>query len=196
MLLSKGNSKMGDIPNISLPPVVTCSGCAEICGKACYARKFYRMHPHVKKAWDANLEHLQRDMAGFFDMLYERMNKITYRVFRWHVGGDLISREHFAYIMNFAERLPDIKFLLFTKQFEIVNSVVIGNKVPDNLEVVFSMWPGLEVNNPFGFRCAWLKSGGETRIPEDAIECFGACDTCGMCWALSKLGRDVYFHKH
>ena len=39
--ISKGNSKMGAIPSVSLPPITTCAaGCT--CAKKCYAAKLCR----------------------------------------------------------------------------------------------------------------------------------------------------------
>lgn len=198
MLLSKGNTKLGEIPNISLPPILTCKGCEDICGKMCYAQKFYRLRPNVRKQWDANLQHLQEDMEGFFEELYKKLtSKITHKFFRFHTGGDLINAVHFQYILGLAGRLPQINFLIFTKQFSIVNSSVSTQfPVPENLQIVFSCWPGLMVENPHNFPIAYMQDGTETRVPEDAIVCPGLCDTCGMCFQLSKLGRSVIFHKH
>ena len=41
-----------------------------------------------------------------------------------------------------------------------------------------------------------MQDGTETRVPEDAIRCPGNCETCGLCYELPRLGRDVVFHKH
>lgn len=198
MLLSKGNAKLGEIPNISLPPIVTCKGCEDICGKSCYANRFYKMRPSVRKVWNANLEHLQRDMEGFFADLYKELSsKITYKYFRFHTGGDLINGVHFQYILGLASRLPDIRFLLFTKQFKVVNEALHPDlPVPENLQIVFSAWSGLEMDNPRKFRIAWMDDDKEDRIPDDAMLCHGLCHTCGICWGLDKIGKDVVFKKH
>ena len=49
--ISAGNRKMGAIPSVSLPPIVTCPNCKE-CAKKCYAAKMCRIYPSVKKAYD------------------------------------------------------------------------------------------------------------------------------------------------
>lgn len=198
MLLSKGNAKLGEIPNISLPPIVTCKGCEEICGKACYANKFYKMRPSVRKQWDANYQHLLEDMPGFFEEIYKKLtSKITYKFFRWHVGGDILNGVHFSYIQGIARLLPDIRFLIFTKQYDIVNDSISDNfPMPENLTVIFSAWPGLEMNNPHNFHVAWLDVPEETRIPDDTFLCFGSCENCGVCWDIKKIGKDVKFKKH
>ena len=61
--IRKGNRKIGTMPNFSLPPLKSCSEEAcRTCGKACYARKSYRIYPEVKRAWDGNMELALRDI--------------------------------------------------------------------------------------------------------------------------------------
>jgi hypothetical protein len=72
---------------------------------------------------------------------------------------------------------------------------------PENLEIVFSMFPLTDMpDEHISFRKAWVtndKAGNvETRIPDGSIECPGTCDTCGMCWNLSDINKDVFFHNH
>lgn len=194
MKLSPGNHKLGQIPNISLPPIKTCKGCETVCGPYCYANRFYRMYPDVRNAWDHNLEHAERDLTGYFeDIRLALTEKIIYKFFRWHVGGDIISPLYFYKMVVLAENLPEINFLVFTKQYDLINAARDEEVFAKNLQVVFSAWPGKEMINPHGFKVAWLQNGKETRIPESAIECPGACDSCGMCWQLDKLDRDVVF---
>lgn len=50
-----GNTKMKNTANISLPPIIACGKNSFYCKDQCYAKKFYRMYPEVKKAWDDNL---------------------------------------------------------------------------------------------------------------------------------------------
>jgi len=198
--VSKGNNKLGNIPNISLPPIVTCSGCAELCGKACYAAKFYKMWPTVKRCWDNNLEHLQVDPKGYFNEITASLKKIkNKRFFRWHVSGDIVDAAYFVNMRKIAHLFPDTKFLAFTKQFNLINTavdVLTKEKLPTNLQIIFSAWPGLEMPNPYNFRVAWMNDGTDSRIPEDAFECAGDCTQCSACFSLDKIGKDVVFHKH
>ena len=65
-----------------------------------------------------------------------------------------------------------------------------------NLGAIFSAWPRMKIDNPHDHRIAWMQDGTEDRVPEDAVECPGNCETCGICFRLRKLHRDVVFHKH
>ena len=118
-------------------------------------------------------------------------------MFRFHVGGDIIDNMYFDYMVAIARDFPATKFLAFTKKYEIVNDYISnGDTIPDNMSIVFSSWIGLEMINPHSFPVAWYQDGTETRIPESAIECFGTCDSCGICWNLKYLGVDVLFYDH
>lgn len=195
-ILSSGNTKMGKIYNISLPPIKTCSGCEGYCGDKCYAMKFYKMRPRVRNAWDRNLELVTHDIATYFEEITNELrNKPSAKYFRWHVGGDILSYTYFSGMCLVAALLPEINFLCFTKQYEIVNNVAYSkSKIPSNLKIVFSAWPGMPLNNPHKFTVAWMQDGTERRIPETAVECSGSCTDCMLCF--NDMNHDVVFHKH
>lgn len=196
-IISKGNSKMGKIPNISLPPIVTCNGCEDTCADKCYANKFYRMYPSVKKAWDKNLEEYLTNPVKYFASISKQLARLQPKFFRWHVGGDIPNQLYFIGINNVANMYPATKFLLFTKQYATINAYVeLRDMLPKNLQIVFSAWPGMQIDNPFNFKIAWMQDGTEDRVPESAFECAGSCTECSACFSLNKIDRDVVFHIH
>lgn len=197
MRISKGNNKIGKIWNISLPPVKACKGCADICGRDCYAMKSYRQYPATREAWDHNFEHATNNIDSYFYDIGIELKKYKGTFFRWHVSGDILNIFYFSHMVAIAEQFPNIKFLAFTKQYKIVNEFLyLGYSLPENLQIIFSAWPNLPMDNPHGMPIAWMQDGTEDRIPTDAIPCPGNCETCGMCWSLNSIGRDVYFDKH
>lgn len=192
--ISEGNRKLGSVPSVSLPPVVTC-GVDIPCANDCYVVRNMLGGPYKKtiaKSYRANLEFIREDIAGFFDQLNRYIERRTPEFFRFHVSGDFISYNHLGHAFLTAEQFPNTRFLSFSKRFDLFGP---AKAVPDNFSLIASMWPGWG-SRPDGYRAAWMQDGSETRIPDDAIECPGACDTCGMCWSLPKLGRDVVFPKH
>ena len=42
---------------------------------------------------------------------------------------------------------------------------------------------------------AYMQDGTEKRVT-NALECPGNCETCGMCWNLKSLNKNVVFKKH
>jgi hypothetical protein len=189
-----GNSKLGSIPNVSLLPIVSC-GKGVPCAKDCYAQKFITMkRKHTITAWTENLYLAQKDTPRYFREIEEYLTKPRpkkpIKFFRWHVAGDFLDQDYLDCVKILACLFPSIKFLAFTKRHDLNYS-----KLPPNLAVVFSMWPGwgsLKAKMPR----AWMDDGTETRVPADAIQCPGGCESCGMCWSLKGLGKDVVFPKH
>lgn len=196
MIMSKGNRKLGKrkIANVSLTPIESCAGCFEHCGKTCYSLKAYRMYKETREAWDHNLAQATHDPQAYFKEIHLALNKYTKDFFRWHVAGDIINPRYFKGMIQVARDFPEIKFLVFTKQYQIVNHSRM--KIPGNLTIVFSAWPGMPIVNPKGYPVAFMQDGNETRVTPGAIECPGLCEDCGACWSLPSLKKDVVFHKH
>lgn len=194
--ISKGNIKVGTIPNISLTPGRTCSpeACKTCLTGGCYAMKSYRQYPAVRRAWDENTAQAVDNPAGMEADLMAYFGRLNApRFFRVHVGGDFVTREYAAMWARVAAANPGTCFLAFTKQWEMVRGV----NFPENFSLVLSSWPGTTIPADLRARysVAWLDDGGE-EIPADAIECPGNCSNCGVCWSLAKRGLDVKFKKH
>lgn len=195
--ISAGNVKMGAIPSVSLPPVITCpSGCP--CAKKCYAAKLCRLRPSVREAYARNLEILTRDPDAYW--LQVRAAASMARFFRFHVSGDIPSYEYFVDMMRTAAQLPGTQFLVFTKRYDIVNACLsMGGEIPDNLHVIFSEWgDGWNVPNPHNLPTAAVIFKGEE--PRDGWKaCGGNCAECACrgvgCWEL-KPGETIAFYEH
>ena len=195
--ISNGNNKMGKTPNISLPPITTC-GKNLPCFKKCYALKSYRLYKNVKTAWNKNLAIYQNNPADYFNQIDSFLTKKKPVFFRFHVSGDFVDIGYLMSVFEIAIDHPKTCFLAFSKKYGLVNNALEINsyQLPENLSLVFSGWHGLGIDNPHNLPVAWCKDENETRIPADAIKCFGNCETCGMCWNLRTIGKDVFFEIH
>ena len=196
--ISPGNSKMGSIPSVSLPAIKTCRSCG--CASKCYAAKLERLRPSVRRAYQNNLEILMEDPDTYWREVEAAI--MLSRFFRFHVSGDILTHEYFAKMVEVSRRNQHCQILCFTKQFEYVNKYLAAHQdgLPDNLHVIFSGWPGLEMNNPFCLPEAHvLFKDGTTTAKEDAILCNGNCTECavtdGGCWTL-KSGQQIVFKEH
>lgn len=197
--ISNGNSKLGKIMNISLPPVVTCPAGVPCAGDGCYALKIYRRFKNCKEAWDENLELWQNDPQSFEEQL-SLACKMT-RYFRWHVSGDIPTVEYFEMMIRVALDNPKCDFLAFTKQFDMVNDWVRTHSmddIPSNLHILFSGWYDMYVPNPYGFATTEVYDPGDN-VPDDWYICGGNCSTCACvgvgCWQV-KPGETIAFEKH
>lgn len=134
--ISPGNAKMGYIPSVSLPPVVTCAtGCK--CAKKCYAAKLCRIYPSVRKAYQRNLDILNGNDLDYWYQVNQAVRMSKY--FRFHVSGDIVDSHYFNWMVTTAENNPGSVLLAFTKQYDIVNHAIeSGITIPDNLKIIFS----------------------------------------------------------
>ena len=191
--ISKGNSKLPGIPNISTTPCKGCNHDAPCKRGGCYAIKLCRIYKPAAGNWSHNLELASSDPAAYFASISAQLNKgMPPAWFRWHIAGDILDQSYLKGMVAIAKELPATWFLVFTKMHHLD-----FRGLPNNLQVVFSMWPGWGNTRKRRSR-AWLKDvkNPDPRIPADAVECPGLCTECGVCWSLSKLGKDVVFDVH
>ena len=195
--ISKGNSKLGAIPSVSLPSIKTCRNCA--CQEKCYAQKLERLRPAVRNAYQHNLEVWIKDPETYWREVEASI--MMSRFFRFHVSGDIPSFKYLINMVEIARRQPHCEILCFTKKYNLVNEFIEqGGELPSNLHMIFSGWVGLEMANPFSLPEAHVRyRDGSTTAREDAIECSGNCTECalteGGCWNLQK-GQQVVFNEH
>ena len=195
--ISKGNSKLGAIPSVSLPSIKTCRNCA--CQEKCYAQKLERLRPSVKNAYEHNLGVLLSDPTTYWREV--EASVMMSRFFRFHVSGDIPNTAYLENMVTVAGRNAHCEILCFTKRYEMVNGFIQKNgELPSNLHMIFSGWVGLEMANPFSLPEAHVRyRDGSTTARDDAIECNGNCTECalteGGCWNLQK-GQQVVFNEH
>ncbi|MCP4745618.1 MAG: hypothetical protein GY874_05670 [Desulfobacteraceae bacterium] len=185
--ISEGNTKLGPVANISLPPVKACKPDVPCADKDCYSLKAYKLRPTVKAAWDKNFQTAIESPDDYFDAIDRYLKARSY--FRWHSSGDILNQGYLDSMIKTALNHSQIKFLAFTKRFEFDYSAL-----PENLTVVFSMWPGVEVPDS-ALPTAWINDGIDERIPCDAFVCPGQCTECFYCWHMQN-GQAVSFKKH
>ena len=197
---SMGNSKMGPIPSFSVLPFLTCKNCNG-CGGYCYAAKGAFNFPKNVQSLADNTALLMRDPERVEKEINSFLNNSTilYRYFRFNVAGDIagpVEKEYLPMVIRIAEKNPWTKFLLFTKNYSFVNSMIEkGEQIPENLTIVFSKWDNIPIDNRYNLPVAIVKVNEETEIPESAFHCSGDCANCLNCWH-AKSGDVRYFDLH
>ena len=200
--ISAGNAKLGSIMNISLPPVVSCHNCGG-CAKYCYAIRSYLKSPQCMRAWGDNYKLFLTDPDRYFSEISDEVK--LQRFFRWHVSGDIVNAEYFAGMIRVAVANPKIEFLAFTKAYHIVNAAIAaGAVIPDNLHVIFSAAPGVDMPNPYRLPECHIAfadpnlntyTGGAEYVHECGGNCAKCCiNGCG-CFFL-KSGDVVLINQH
>lgn len=197
--ISPGNIKMGAIPSVSLPPIVTCSPEAcKFCGKKCYARRMTRFHTSVREAYERNLRILQDDPDKFWREIRAALLINSY--FRFHVSGDIPDATYLKQMIAQTEGNKHCQILCFTKKYDIVNECLKELKLPQNLHLILSAWRGLEMFNPHNLPEAHVfYRDGFTTASDGAKYCSGNCTECAVegknCWTLQK-GEQIIFKEH
>lgn len=196
--VSRGNSKMGEIPSVSLPAGITCRGDCE-CNQKCYAKRLERLRKNVHQAYEHNYK-LLNDSPDIFWREVEASIMMS-RFFRFHVSGDIPNDDYLHKMIEIAERNSHCEVLCFTKKYDIVNTYLdSGKSIPKNLHLVFSIWRNLACDNSHSLPEAHVRyRDGTTTAVDTAVECSGNCTECaitdGGCWTLKK-GEQVIFNEH
>lgn len=199
--ISNNNSKMGDIASYSLPPIITCKNCGH-CRKKCYAiYHIYKAYKNAEQAYDRNLYLLINNYEFVYNELDNFLKKV--RVFRFNVSGDIYNLQYLNLIINLARDNRHCKILVFTKNYNLINSVyeMYNLKSLNNLQLIFSQWgdktkPINKYNLPVSnviFPNDYIKADNNTFIcGNNCFNCF--VNNCG-CFNL-KNGQKVLFHLH
>lgn len=193
--LSRGNSKLGNILNANVPAGVTCAPGAPCKGQGCYALKGTYLYKNVQARYQENLKSfLDKPLTTRSEILDQiPENKELY--FRWHSSGDIVNERYFIMMVNIAERRPRVKFLAFTKKYDLVNKYIERwGPLPDNLTIVFSHWRGFPMNNPHNLPVTAVVELSDINT-DQFTPCVGSCKECKKCWSL-KAGEGVKFNKH
>lgn len=199
--ISTTNSKLGLIPSVNLPPILSCRDKCP-CANDCYARKGRYRFKNVQESLLNNLQIYKNNPAQYFKEIHDSIDTgiVVYSYFRWHAAGDIVDKEYFNGMVKLACELKSTSFLAFTKKFEIVNNFLnYGNSLPENLHIVYSAWgKDFVFDNPYEFPVAYVRFKDSLlngNIPADAVECSGDCTNCLLCWHITK-GQSVVFNKH
>ena len=198
--ISVGNTKLGAIPSVSLLPVIDCGNC-KACKLSCYDLRHDLIYKECKISRAKNSAIYAADPKRYFREIDAWLTLNYPRAFRWHIGGDIKGAEYLAGMVKIAENHPDVKFLAFTKQFVVVNSYLdAGGQLPNNLNIFFSGWVGLDMENPYNFPTTHpLFADGRTSAHDGAKLCTGNCSEClkedRLCWNC-KPGDEIIFVAH
>lgn len=197
--ISKGNAKLGHIPSVSFPAIVTCRACA--CHKICYAKRIANLRNTVLSSYERNYAIYQERPDIFWKSVELAIAMTT--VFRFFVSGDIPDKNFLDEMIKVVKKNEHCKVLCFTKRYEWVNEWIEENgSLPDNLQIIFSAWKGLQMSNPFLLpECHVIYSDGTTTADTNKLSyyCDGNCTNCKVenkgCWALKK-NQQVLIKQH
>lgn len=115
--ISNGNSKMGNIPSVSFPSLVTCIKCE--CNRICYAHRIEKLRPPVRQAYLHNWNLYKTNKEVYWREIEATI--MLSRFFRFHVSGDIPDQDYIHRMIDIANRNQHCEILCFTKKFDICN---------------------------------------------------------------------------
>ena len=199
--MSNHNSKTGTAClNIAFP-VCTCREDAP-CKEKCYACKGRQQICRVQAAYYRNLRLYYDNPDEFFEQVYYKVKFSGLPKVRLFDSGDFPNYDFLARIAKLCYKTPNVKYMAFTKKYEIVNEYIDNcGELPDNLNILFSAWDKLwEVPNPHGLGIAYVDFNDKRlnpEFPKNAFVCPGRESTCSACGAcFNKKLKAVVFHQH
>ena len=199
--ISKGNIKLGYIPSFSTVPsdeiLHTADGrpltdvkgtCGGVCGECkhdCYAVRMARglFRGKCMPAWIKNTIILRNNPQRVVDdiVAFCIRKRSVQDVFRINTSGEVENICQWLMWFEIAERCPQTRFYLYTKNTDGLCWAVVGNdrKIPENLTVNVSQWNNT-VKNPLGLQEFVYDDGTEPEV-----------DKLPHCPAVSKEGRET-----
>ena len=199
------NSKTGPLCNDLALPTCTCREDAPCKATGCYCMKGRQTMSKVVAAYTRNLRLYNTDQEDFWEQVRFKVKHRPFPLFRFFDCGDIADYDFFLGMIDLAKEFPDIKFMSFTKKYEIVNKWIDENgDLPENLNVVFSAWHiGWKVINPHNLPVAYVDFKDKTlnpEFPEGITSCPNekdktiTCSICRKCW--DKRIKAVKFTQH
>ena len=119
--ISLGNSKLGKVPQVNLPPGVSCVRNIPCFNDGCYAKKSYRIYPSTREAWMHKWIFYIESPKEYFREIDRWLLSHTPELFRGHTSGDIHNQYYLDNMVKTCRRNPDTKFLCYTKNFSILH---------------------------------------------------------------------------
>ena len=203
--ISNHNSKTGSCCNNLAFPTCTCREDAPCKASGCYCMKGRQAMCNVVAAYVRNLMIYNNDHDDFWEQVKFKIKHNPLPLFRWFDAGDILDYEFFCGMVDLAKAFPNIRFMSFTKKYDIVNEWLTSNgDLPNNLNIIFSAWHiGWKVNNPYGMPVAYVDFKDQTLNPQFPKGITGCpnqsdktitCSMCQKCW--NKKVKAVVFKQH
>lgn len=133
--ITKHGGKLTGIPSINISDPEFCIRSRKICGSVCskcYSKNSQSFRPSIGKAIAKNDFLADRPIEKWEIPLFNPGNLVRFNSF-----GELHNVQHLANIYAICKANPKVKFALWTKRKDIVES--IDKKQPGNLVLVYSV---------------------------------------------------------
>ena len=186
---SKGSGKMEGIPSlnddtVSNPFCQKMSKTDSICG-SCYSMNMLKT---FRKKCRPKFEFV----GNYLSEKVRKPNELPIcpaHHGRFHSHGELRNETHFINFISICNNQPNTTFSLWTKRFDIVNSVLTHKNKPKNLILIFSnsKVDSVKKRVPMHFD----KVFNNVSKKQENINCSGSCADCMMCYTVGNKTEQI-----
>ncbi len=165
-------------PNaFSLVQVQDCPFATPECISVCYVHRLERAEQNVHRAYRHNSRAIREALA---DPSLRRATERAFAAwiathcrhgFRWHVSGDIFSREYAEFIGAVCRATPTVRFWIDTRSFPYLAPILGIPNLVVNLSADKDNWEGaLWLHREFGLRLCYLTVDGTVpSLPEGSV---------------------------
>lgn len=210
---SHDNGKLGDILGISYLPMDgldylksgllltdvpgTCKNCEE-CSRKCYARSSNKRFEKVTIRNVSNTLQLRNDIDQHFTDIENYIVTHNVKIVRYTESGEIESLKQFEKLVNLAQKLHNVLFYLYTKNYDVLRDFFATSVLPNNMTVLVSVWGKVGVNewNEFkqyhNVKCFAVNSDLQPRVfcpaytkgknGKARLNPEMTCKKCGLCY--------------
>lgn len=167
----------GPIPDPFAAPA--CPGSTSICRSSCYVKGLAKHAPVVYSEYLENLKALEVVLAdGCQTALANAAAEILARWigenapggFRWHVSGDVLNVDHAVWIADVCERVPDVRFWIYTRTLDAVGYLMTPNLAVNISADRENYEAARAVAELYGARICYLSDDGQVpRLPPGSV---------------------------
>lgn len=207
IVISKGNSKVGNIPSFSLPALTTCPGKSDWCSSNCYANKISRIYTNVRNSYTNNFESAEdTDFTSLMDTEIKKLSKKKINTFRIHVSGDMYSNEYIDKWISLIKANPSMTFYSYTRSWRESSLLdkLTELKNLNNMTLFASVDNDLQASIPMlkkEWRIAYAADTMPTSPTEKYVFCpeqagkKDSCEQCTLCFNIN-TSVNIYFETH
>ena len=180
-MISNGNTKIGAIPNFSLPAIKTCPGQTDFCAVFCYGLRGHFTHHSRQAMLERNYQRSLQD--HFASRMIRSIQDNASKVFRIHVVGDFYTPEYIQKWTMIVDALPSVTFYAYTRSWRCpALKEALGNlRSHSNCHLLASI-DFTHANRPDSSWNTISVEGEGSPCPHDT-EMVETCLTCGLCWS-------------
>ncbi len=123
---------------------VDCSGCGF--RGICYAIDSYCQYPAVTVNRIENTLQLRTNIDLHFLSIYYTALENKVETIRYTESGEIETYTQFSYVVELAEKLPNVKIYLYTKNYAVLRKYFESAELPENMVVLISIWENTGVS--------------------------------------------------